>query len=55
MPFELLRKIKFKNISDFNLDGLFGYLKVEVSCPQNIKVPVLPCKFKGKTIFPTGR
>jgi hypothetical protein len=55
MPFELLRKRIFKNNSGFNLDEFFGYLKVEVTCPQNIKVPVLPCKFKGKTIFPTGR
>ena len=56
MPFKLIRKINFKNKnnSGFNLDEFFGYLKVEVTCPKDIKVPVLPCKFNGKTIFPTG-
>lgn len=39
----------------FNLVEFFGYLKVEVSCLKDIKVPVLPFKFNGKTIFPTGR
>ena len=56
MPFELIRKITFKDPinTNFNLDNFFGYLKVEINCPLNVKVPVLPCKYKGKTIFPTG-
>jgi len=33
MPFEVLRKIIFKNNSGFNLDEFCGYLKVEVTCP----------------------
>ena len=53
MPFELIRKIKiFEN--NFNLNTFFGYLKVEVTCPKDIKTPLLPCKYNGKTIFPTG-
>lgn len=55
MPFELIRKIKFNTYSSsFNLNNFFGYLKVEVTCPKDIKVPVLPCKYNGKTIFPVG-
>jgi len=40
MPFKLIRKIIFKNNSGSNLDEFFGYLKVEVSCPKDIKVAV---------------
>lgn len=54
MPFELIRKFTFKEDTVFNLDIFFGFLKVEVTCSKNIKIPVLPCKFEGKTIFPTG-
>jgi hypothetical protein len=54
MPFKLIRKIIFQDNIGFNLNNIFGYLKVEVTCPKNIKIPVLPCKFNGKTIFPTG-
>ena len=55
MPFEMIKKFKFQNDTTFNLNDFFGYLKVEVTCPKNIKVPLLPCKFNGKTIFPTGK
>ena len=52
MPYELIRK--FTISSDFNLSDFFGFLKVEVNCPKNIKIPVLPSEYNGKTIFPTG-
>jgi len=53
MPQELIRKIKiFEN--DFNLDSFFGFLKVVVNSSKDIKLPLLPCKYNGKTIFPTG-
>jgi len=55
MPFKLIRKITFVNNNGFNLNNFFGYLKVEITCPKNIKVPVLPCKHNGKTIFPIGK
>jgi hypothetical protein len=54
MPFELIRKFAIISGEYFNLENFFGYLKIKVTCPKNIKVPVLPCKYKGKTIFPTG-
>jgi len=61
MPFELIRKVKDFSPrprpwaeANFNLNNFFGFLKVEVNCPLNVKVPVLPNKYNGKTIFPTG-
>jgi len=55
MPFELIRKLKSINNYRFNLNNFFDFLKVEVTCPSSIKIPLLPCKYKGKTIFPTGK
>jgi len=52
MPYELIRK--FTISSDFNLSDFFGFLKVEVNCPKDIKIPMLPSEYNGKTIFPTG-
>ena len=37
-----------------HLDDIFGFVKVIVKCPENLKRPVLPIKYKGKTIYPTG-
>jgi hypothetical protein len=36
MPFELIRKLKVID-QNFNLDNFFGYLKVEVKAPKDIK------------------
>lgn len=50
--------IKAKNLvigEDFNLDKFFGFLEVEVTAPKDLIIPMLPFKYKGKTIFPTGR
>lgn len=41
MPNELIRKITFKEGDDFNLDNFFGFIKVKVTCPKNIKVPLV--------------
>lgn len=41
--------------SDFDLDQFFGFLQVEVTAPKDLTIPMLPFKFKGKTIFPTGK
>lgn len=52
MPLNL---IKFhKNMDNIKLENFFGYIKVEVFCPSNMLKPVLPFKFEGKTIYPTG-
>lgn len=40
------------------LEGLFGFAEAEVSCPSDLKIPVLPLKVSingsEKLIFPTG-
>ena len=52
MPHKLIGVwTKFNN---FNLNQFFGFLEVEVTCPKNIKVPVLPHKYNNTTIYPTG-
>ena len=43
----------FKN--NFKLDNFFGFLEVEVTAPKNLVIPLLPLKYQGKTIFPTGK
>ena len=53
MPYELIRKVNIFE-ENFNLNTFFGYLKVLVNSPKDIKTPLLPCKHNGKTIFPTG-
>lgn len=50
--------IKSKNFvfgPDFDLNKFFGFLQVEVTAPKDLIIPMLPFKYKGKTIFPTGR
>jgi len=39
---------------DMDLMSFFGFCEVEVTCPDTVKRPVLPVKYKGKTIYPTG-
>jgi DNA polymerase type B, organellar and viral len=52
MPLDFIQKYEG---SDINLDSFFGFLEVEVTTPQNITKPILPVKYEGKTIFPTGQ
>lgn len=60
-PAAMLNKIPFefkgfvKDMSNIDLSKFFGFVKVEVSCPDSVTRPILPLKFKGKTIFPTGK
>ena len=37
------------------LKDFFGFLEVEVECPTTVTKPMLPVKYKGKTIYPTGK
>lgn len=59
-PYAMLNKIPLdfirfiKDMSTFSLKDFFGFVKVEVTCPNNLARPVLPHKFRGKTIFPVG-
>ena len=52
MPIKLLSIIK--NPIDFDLNNFFGFVLVEVTCPKGTKRPMLPLKYEGKTIYPTG-
>lgn len=36
------------------LENTFGFIECIVSCPSNIKTPLLIHCFKGKNIHPTG-
>lgn len=52
MPFNL---IKFhKDLTNVKLEDFFGYCLVKVYCSNSIEIPLLPYKYNGKTIFPTG-
>jgi len=37
-----------------DLNDLFGFIKVNVTCPTNILAPVLLTKHNDKTIAPVG-
>ncbi len=52
MPHKLLTIIN--DMRGIKLEDFFGFCLAEVSSPKNIKMPLLPYKFKGKTIFPLG-
>lgn len=53
IPFEIKNFIK--DMSNMNLNNFFGFVKVEVTCPNSVARPILPVKFQGKTIFPRGK
>lgn len=47
--------IKFhKDLSNFKLNDFFGFCLAKIITPKGILKPLLPYKYKGKTIFPTG-
>ena len=48
-----LNPTKIKQVSD--LDNFFGFVKVKVYCPKSVERPLLPVKYNGKTIFPSGK
>ena len=49
MPFEIIGS-KLKPV-DFNLNKFFGFLEVDIECPDDVFRPVLPYKdSKGYTI-----
>lgn len=55
MPLNLIKKHSTAaevEVIDFN--NFFGFLKVRVYCPDTVERPLLPVKYKGRTIFPVG-
>lgn len=53
MPVNL--KTFHKDMSNMQLEDFFGFVKVEVECPETILIPTLPTKHKDKTIYPHGK
>ena len=52
MPLEMIKY--HKDMGDVKLENFFGFCLAEVSCPNHLKIPLLPYKKDGGTIFPTG-
>nr|YP_009348157.1 hypothetical protein [Hericium coralloides]APX41110.1 hypothetical protein [Hericium coralloides] len=48
--------LKFEKTTDSgNLNDVFGFLEVNVYCPNTVKTPFLPVKFNNQTIYPHGK
>ena len=54
MPFNLIASYNGENCKNINLNTFFGFLHLDIECPDSISKPILPFKYKGKTIFPCG-
>lgn len=52
MPYEIIRDCD--DMTNINLDNFFGFCLAEITCPENVSIPILPHKYKNETIFPTG-
>ena len=52
MPLQLIEVIV--NPVKLDLNNFFGFLRVEVTCPESCKRPMLPLRHEGKTIYPVG-
>jgi hypothetical protein len=51
LPHEVINR--YSNMNNIKLANFFGFCEAEIETPNTLK-PILPCKYKGKTIFPTG-
>lgn len=52
MPLNLIKY--HKSMNNIDLNTFFGFIEVEVTCPSTMLKPLLPFKYEGKTIYPTG-
>jgi hypothetical protein len=53
----MLKDLPLNYLGEFTnmkLENTFGFIECIVSCPSNIKTPLLIHCFKGKNIHPTG-
>jgi hypothetical protein len=53
IPLNLIRYIK--DMSGIELNNFFGFCLAEITCGNEVLRPVLPYKYKGKTIYPRGQ
>ena len=56
LPVRLIETINNPEVSDFFHDdcNFFGFMDVDIECPDHIGKPVLPYKYENRTIFPQG-
>lgn len=56
MPLELKKvHVNMNGWSIVDFESFFGFVECNVETPDNIKIPILPFKHRGKTIFPIGK
>ena len=55
MPLTIIKTYNHVQSQNIDLNSFFGFLHVEVKCPDNIINPLLPLHKDGKTIFPKGK
>ena len=53
MPLEYLGEFEGFNL-DLNNPDTFGFIEAKIVVPNNTLIPLLPFKYKGMTIHPTG-
>jgi hypothetical protein len=52
MPNEIIKY--YDNMNNIKLNDFFGFCLAEIYCPKNMLRPLLPYRYEGKTIYPTG-
>src|ERR1700731_1749841 len=52
LPYKIIKK--YSNMNNVELKNFFGFCLAKIQCPENMEKPMLPLKYKNKTIFPRG-
>lgn len=52
LPYKIVKK--HKDLSGVNVKDFKGFVKARVTCPDNIKHPIVAYHTEGKTVYPTG-
>jgi hypothetical protein len=51
MPIKYLGEIDGTTVE---LENIFGFAEVRITSPENLEIPLLPCKIDNETLHPTG-
>lgn len=51
MPIEFLGETDGSKVK---LDNIFGFAETRITAPENIEIPLLPCKVDNETLHPVG-
>ena len=54
IPLNLIETIIKPPLDLFDLKNFFGFIEVEIICPDSVLNPILPVKSEGRTIYPRG-